>query len=618
MQHKLRYGAIGLATVLLVAFAVSGYYVWSINQQYDRARAQADVVKSRLGNEDGSPALDNLPQLTLDLIQLEDELQELDRRVDRPLIGGIVRNAPFVGGQVKSSELLLEMGIELTEISRETSEIANEIRDAFEQNGFMADTPAIGPTWLEVVQSRTDDIYELERRYDAALQMRAEIDDDELPGRAHNTLQAIDDLLARGTDIRNEYFHLFPLLDTAFGADADAQYLILLQNGQELRGSGGFVGTYGMMTINNGRITELEISPIGYLNQAYADSRSEVLPAPAPLREYLGQQEWLPHDANWSADFPLVAAELSEMYADTGWPPLQGIIAVNDSAVQAVLEVIGPYQVSDGNRTETVSHENFVELIQSFRDRDQSHKEFVGILGRSLIDRVIEADFEDKKTIFWTLRDSADAREIQVAMLDPVLQAEVARRGWDGALVPDQEIPTLAMSIANVTGNKASPRLRVVSLLDVSMPADGATRAFVWSIEIAHRGDPDGALEYDGFHRTWLQVYLPEGATLTGSSLEPEPPEMTNDERAIGFHIGIIPGNQETLTIEFDMPASDAELLIRRQSGMHNIDYRITGDPGTGCDIDAYVWLDRDVLVDFQACQAAVFNRSARTPSDGS
>ena len=620
MRRNLRYGVIALAALLLIVVAGSGYYLWSINQQYDRARDQADVVKSRLSNEDGNPALEELPQLTLDLMQLEDDLNELDRRVDRPLLGGIVRNAPFVGGQVKSSERLLDLGIELTEISLETSRIANEIKDAFEKNGFMGDAPAVGPTWLDIVQARQDDILELERRYEAALQMRTKIDDDELPERALNTLQTLDNLLAKGTEIRDEYFHLFPLLDTAFGAQEDARYLILLQNGQELRGAGGFVGTYGMLTINNGRISELEISPIGFLNQAYVDARTEVLPAPAPIRTYLGQEEWLPHDANWSADFPEVAAELSAMYADTGWPPLQGIVAVNDSAVQAVLEVIGPYEVSGDDRTETVDHENFISLIQSFRDGDESHKEFVGVLGRSLIGQVIQADFETKKTIFWTMRDSADAREIQVAMLDPVLQAEVANRGWDGALVPDPEISTLALTIANVTGNKASPKLRVVSLLDVSMSADGATRQLVWTIELSHRGDPEALPEYDGFHRTWLQAYLPEGATLTGSSMEPEPQEMVNDPRAIGYHIGIEPGKQETLTIEFDMPAAEAELLIRRQSGMHNIDYLITGAPGMGCDIDAYVWLDRDYLVDFQTCQTAIFERGIRagTDADGS
>jgi len=615
MHVTVRHGLIGASVLVLIVVASFGYYAWSINQQYDKARTQADLVRSRFDSQDGPPTLGSLPQLTEDLVQLEDDLNELNRRVERPVFGGIARNTPFLGERLKASQELLDLGIELTEISRDTSEIANEIREAFEMNGFMGNEPAIGPTWLDVVLARQDDINALERRYDAALQRRAELEVSELPGRTLSTLETIDGLLARGTELRNEYFYLFPLLETAFGADENAYYLILLQNAQELRPAGGFVGTYGMITISNGRIVELEIQPIAVLNQAYVDARTEILPAPEPIRVYLGQQEWLPHDANWSADFPLVAAELSDMYADTGWPPLQGIVAVNDSAVQAVLAVIGPYEVSEGGRTETVDHENFIDLIQSFRDGDQSHKEFVGVLGRSLIDQVIEADFEDKKTIFWTMRDSADAREIQVAMLNPELQAEVTRRGWDGALVPDQNIPTLAMSIANVTGNKASPRVWVGSLLDVALSADSATREFVWTIDISHHGDPDGTLEYNGFHRTWLQVYLPEGATLTGSSLDPEPPEMTNDERAIGFHLGILPGDQETLTIEFNLPASDTNLLIRRQSGMHNIEYRVTG---TGCNTDAHIWLDHDYLVDFRTCRAVMFVRGPGAQSDGS
>lgn len=598
-----------LAALLLLCVLGAAYYAWSIDRQYGKARTQAEVVKSRVSTESGSPSLDDLPQLTLDLIQLEEDLRELDRRVDRPIIGGIARNAPFVGEAVKSSQELLDLGIELTEISRETSEIANEIRDAFETNGFMGDEPAVGPTWLEVVQARRDDINELERRYDAALQQRAEIDDDQLPGRAMNTLNTVDELLEKGTNIRDEYFHLFPLLDTAFGADEDAHYLILLQNGQELRQSGGFVGTYGMMTISNGRISELEINPISTLNQAYVDERNGVLPAPAPIVEYLGQEEWLPHDANWAADFPLVAAELADMYDDTGWPELQGIIAVNDSAVQAVLEVVGPYDVQFEDIAEVVSPESFLDLIQSYRDGSELHKAFVGILGRSLIDQVIEAEFDTKKAVFWSMRDSANEREIQVAMLDPVLQAEVQSRGWDGALVPDPAIETLGFTISNVTGNKASDKIWVNAALEVSASEVGDRRNVVWTVVLTHFGDPDGNLEFNGFHRTWLQVYLPKSATLTGSSLDPAPSSMTNEPRAIGFHIELYTGEQETLTVEFDLPSDVDSLLLRRQSGLHNLDYHVSGGSGSDCRIDQDFRLDHDYLVDFAACRTGIHER---------
>ena len=613
MSVRLRQVLIATAVLLLIVVASGGYYAWSIDRQYDKARTQADIVRARFAPEDGGPpALESLPQLTQDLVQLEEDLNELNRRVDLPVIGGIARNTPYVGGRIQASQDLLELGIELTEISRDTSEIANEIRDAFEKNGFMDDEPAVGPTWLDVVIARQDDINELERRYDAALQQRAAIDVDELPGRTLNTLETVDGLLERGTGIRDEYFHLFPLLGTAFGAEEEAHYLILLQNAQELRGAGGFVGTYGMITISNGRIIQLEINPIGFLNQAYVDARNEVLPAPEPIREHLGQQEWFPHDANWSPDFPMVAAELSAMYADTGWPELQGIVAVNDSAVEAVLANIDPYELEVEDQTLVVASDNFIDLIQSFRGHGELHKEVVAELGRSLIDQVLMTDFDTKKDIFWTMRDSANQREIQVAMLDPQMQAEVTSRGWDGALVPDPDVSTLIVTISNVTGNKSSANVWVDAYLQMDLDESGETLHVKWGLDLSHRGDPDGNLDFHGFHRTWLQVYLPEDAMLVSSSRESEPDEMTNDPRAIGYHIELLTGEKQFLEIEFDLPAGDDQMLLRRQSGLHNIDYYIRGNPTASCQFNDMVHLDHDYLIDFNACEARI------RPADGS
>lgn len=608
MQAYLRKALIALGVAVLLAVLTGGFYLWSIDRQYDKARDQADVVKAHFEFEENGPSLDQLPQITGDLSKLEADLRELDSRVNRPLIGSIVRSAPVVGDQVQASQELLDLGIELTSISRESSEIANEMKEALETNGFMGDEPLVGPTWLDVVNEHWDEIHELERRFDAALQMRTEIDEEHLPGRATDTVITLDNLLERGENLRDEYFHLFPLLNAAFGANEDVHYLIMLQSSQEIRPAGGFVGTYGAMTVSNGRISSLEISPVGFLNQAYFDTRPEPLPSPAPIGKYLLQEEWFPHDANWSADFPTVARRLNDMYADTGWPPLAGILAVNDSVVADVLEIIGPYEVSVGDRTETVTSENFLDLIQSLRDGDETHKEFVGELGRSIIDQVLEADFDTKKTIFWSLRDSANDREIQVSMAEAELQEEVVSRGWDGALIPDPDLSTLVVTIANITGNKASPMVSMFASIDVlPSPVDGMRRVR-WTIELNHNGDPNGNLEFNGFHRTWLQAYLPEDAELVATSLDPEAQEMVDDPRALAFHIELLTGAHAFVTIEFDLPESENQLLLRRQSGLHNVVYRVTSDI-EACVIDEWIEFERDQLVNFTSCAVGDFRQ---------
>ncbi len=50
-------------------------------------------------------------------------------------------------------------------------------------------------------------------------------------------------------------------LTAALGINGDQNYLVLSENNDELRPSGGYISTYGWMTIRNGRVIELQLQP---------------------------------------------------------------------------------------------------------------------------------------------------------------------------------------------------------------------------------------------------------------------------------------------------------------------------------------------------------------------
>ncbi len=51
------------------------------------------------------------------------------------------------------------------------------------------------------------------------------------------------------------------LLTQALGLGTETSYLVLAQNNDELRPSGGYLSTYGWLTLRNGRITDYSFSP---------------------------------------------------------------------------------------------------------------------------------------------------------------------------------------------------------------------------------------------------------------------------------------------------------------------------------------------------------------------
>ena len=603
-RHRVRSVVVVVGLALLTMLFIVAIYARQLDQGYGRVKHSADAIQTRVDTSNGATlSARDLEALNVELGTLQADLNDLDGQLHRPLLGALARNAPLISDKVKAAQQLLDVGIAFTSVASEGTEVALEIRAAFEQTGFSTSNADPGPTWLDAVRAKRGTIDDLQARFDVAVTQRQSVDAAHLTGRGKSALVTIDKLIERAQRIRADYVSLIPLLDTALGAQQDAHYFVLLQNAEEIRQSGGFPGTSALITIHDGRLADIQIQSTVNLDKAYVDARTTPLAAPGPIREYLKQEEWLPHDALWSADFPSAARAFLTMYDVSGWPPLQGVVALNFSAVQAVLSIIGPYEVDVQGEQQTVSADNVIHLIEEFRVNDQ-HKKVVGQLGNSLIDRLKGTDFATKKRVFEALRDSANQREIQVFMLDQATQTEVIKRGWDGALNPDPDVPTLGMTISSLAGGKSSTNVYAKTELAVaSAPVSTGTgiSTVSWTIELQNRGDPTGDQKYNGFHRTWLELYLPEGARLTSSSRTPDPAAIVDDPRAIGYNIGLLPGAKATLTVEFTLPTPIAQLLLRRQSGSNNVKFDISGHVGD-CVFDTSLFLKQDKMLNTRDC----------------
>ncbi|HEX5167520.1 MAG TPA: DUF4012 domain-containing protein, partial [Thermomicrobiales bacterium] len=485
-----------LAGVLVVLVLLCAGYLLAVEQRYRAARESAHLIQDRYGPAGSEAGVDlkDLPTLKEDLARLEEDLGDLQGLVDAPLVGRFARHAPVVGGNVATSQRFIAMGRELTAIARDATAIADETRLTFETSGMATSDGASGPTWLDVVDAHRAEIEELERRFDAVLTERDAIDERQLPGSAQAMLPEIDRMLAKAEGIRDEYYSLLPLFDLAFGANDKRNYVILLQNREEIRPGGGFPGTFAAVTLRDGQLAEYAIYDIRTLDGDYVAKRQAPITAPGPIRKVLGQEEFLPHDAFWSPDFTESAATFESMYAKAGWPELTGVVAVDDSVVREILAILGPYEVVFDGESQTVTADNFMELIEERRDLTwqdlAAHKQVVAVLGSSLIDQIKAADFGTKKQIYFALREAADRRQVQVHMVEEALQAEVVARGWDGALLPEPSVPTLATTVAGLTGGKKA--LTIFPEATIEIAPSGQGYRVRWTITLDHRGDPNG------------------------------------------------------------------------------------------------------------------------------
>lgn len=81
-------------------------------------------------------------------------------------------------------------------------------------------------------------------------------------------------------------------------------YLVLLQNNMELRPTGGFIGSFALLTFNKGQLLDFEVRDV-YSTDGQLKGHVE---PPTELKEHLGEAGWYLRDSNWDPDFPTSAA----------------------------------------------------------------------------------------------------------------------------------------------------------------------------------------------------------------------------------------------------------------------------------------------------------------------
>lgn len=137
---------------------------------------------------------------------------------------------------------------------------------------------------------------------------------------------------------------LFPMVDglNVAGFFGDKTYLIILQDNAEIRPTGGLMACMGVLTVHNGNIASLH-----YYYENSSELRGIVnLDGPASFTEFFGVNSATLFDSNVQYNFASFAPKMqSDFYNATG-TKVDGIIALDFTAVQEILKITGPIPVS--------------------------------------------------------------------------------------------------------------------------------------------------------------------------------------------------------------------------------------------------------------------------------
>jgi hypothetical protein len=565
------------ATFVLVLVALSGAVAWGVVRvraaltTYHAVTADVQGLQGLESSNFSTFTPDDAARVHAQFAQLETDIDLLVRltrvpnRFERLVIG-----LPYVGPRYQAGTQTLQVVKLLADSGTSGSAIGEQVLQAYKTNGLSASTAPASPTWLDVVDQRMPQIVQITNQIDEAMALRAHIDERYLPLAAQAKLAKFDEITSR-YDLNQFVNTQLPALQSAFGADGPARYLILIQNPSELRPSGGFPGTIALVTFDRGQLQSYEFYDVYDLNQAYTESTHQPIPQPWPLAHYAASPELSILDASWWSDFPTSAATIMSMYQATGWPPIKGVIALDPAMVGSMLRITGPITIDVDGEMRTITADNVHDEIERQRALQRAgektqdvHKQVVAIIGKDIIERIKNGDRATMLRMAKAVEQSANHRDLQIYSSDANVQAIIAKRSWSGSLIPDPSIPTLALTYANVAFGKSSELMHPTYAVTIDPPVDGM-RLVHLQVTLDHTGSPDDDPFYEGFQRWWIEVTLPAGSERIGSNQA----TVTNSEEPNGgsYEIPLPSGTRAMLNIDFRMP-EPSDLLIRRQAGL--------------------------------------------------
>lgn len=350
-----------------------------------------------------------------------------------------------------------------------------------------------------------------------------------------------------------EYFNsASDLLLKLLGQETKKRYLILFQNNNEIRPTGGFIGSYALVDIDRGNVTKINV-PGGGPYDLKAGLKASI---ESPLPLHVINDRWEFQDANWFADVPSSAEKLSYLFEKSGGPTFDGIIFVNATLIQQLLAVTGPIDLPEYQLQ--INQSNFINVIQKEvevnYDREKNQpKQIIADLTPLLLGKLLQSDNQQIIQLLNMFLTALSQKEIQFYFTDFDLETFVNQNNWGGKL-KETDSDYLDIVSTNIAGEKTDAKIEQTAILNVEVQADGSIINTL-TITKTHNGLA-GEPFYGVANLDYLRIYTPKGSELIkAEGFYQIPPEFY-----------IVP-NHEAYTKDPDISLIEVTRNIEPQSG---------------------------------------------------
>ena len=559
--HSLQSVARALLALVLVGTAVLAGWVlidlFAVRQLLATAQGGVSDARQALGAFESQTT-------AAELSDAREALDEASRRSQR-LTWSIAAQVPYLGPTVVVTRQVVEVAdvaVEVLEVAVSqggellTADIVSGLEDGrLDLQPLLAVRELVAALPIQRLTAARNQLAVASRAW-----LPAQVRD----GRT-NTLALADELLGSLTQAKA----LTEALPDFFGASGARRYFVGMQTSAELRGTGGLIGFWAVLSVDDGRFdfsAGEAYDPFDDTDLPEGETRLDRIRTiglaptnPPDIDEaFLGRYATTAAgrsfpNINLDPDLPTVSKAILDLFELQTGERLDGVVLVDPQGVERLLEtttaplVVDPELAAATGLEEGLPVERFASFVNDEIynvlgfDRGDERKLLLSQLGDEALKRLISGEW-DAAQMVGAVADATRERHLQVFSTAEHVQAGFVAVNATGSLQAPPDADLIALTANNVVGGKQDVHLGytsevAVNLNAVQVDADGSL-SVLRDLEIGVRVDnplpssgrdvyvigncyvPDAANRCfegeTGANRTWFSLWLSPLTRATG------------------------------------------------------------------------------------------------------
>jgi len=332
-----------------------------------------------------------------------------------------------------------------------------------------------------------------------------------LPSEYKSKVQELKNKVSYIKDSSDKVLQATELLKSVLGEDGKKRYLLVFQNSNEIRATGGFLGSYALVDIKDGNLIKSEV-PGGGIYDLQGGFYKNIEP-PMPLK--LLTDKWEIQDANWFLDFKESAKKISSFFESaSNGSTVDGVIAINSNILVDLLKLTGDISLEKYNVTLTQNNvvDEIQNIIKSNRLKTNKPKEIIVDLFSVISEKLFNIDNSDILTSISLLNKTIQEKNILAYFNDNSNQKIVENLEFDGGIANSNQ-DYLSINYSNVGASKTSQIIERNVNQEIKILQTGEV---ISTLTINNKYPTDSIIKDRNVD--YVRIYVPLGSELISTS----------------------------------------------------------------------------------------------------